>query len=153
MKTIYPPKYKWIVESEAIHKRWAYYIEEGPQPDKREKCHSIIMHNPAKLQLDIGFNSSAVVRDKETKELVMIVIRNFLGNSGLLSFLGGIIKDNIDHRKNMRVCIIFKPFVSYSPLLPACRSWQYCSSRDFSWSALQTFSQLGEEHYIETAFR
>jgi hypothetical protein len=40
LKTIYPPKFKWIVESKAIHDRWDYYIEEGPQPDKRETRHS-----------------------------------------------------------------------------------------------------------------
>ena len=80
------------------------------------------MPNPAKLQFDADLNTSVMVYDKATKKLVMVVLCNFTGNEDLLSYLGEVVKVNLEHRKNMRVCIMFNAFIHHihftTPSLP-----------------------------------
>ena len=120
--TPYPPKYNWIVESEAIANLWQYQIEKSPQPDKCHNCYPLFMPNPAKLQFDANLNTSVMVYDKVTKKLVMVVLHNFTGNDDLLSYLGEVVKTNLEHCKNMQVCIMFNAFIHHihftTPSLP-----------------------------------
>jgi hypothetical protein len=66
------------------------------------------MHDPDKLQFDADPNSSVLVYDEVTRELIMVILRNFTGHPGLLACLLQVIVANLEHRKNMRVCVIFQ---------------------------------------------
>jgi hypothetical protein len=82
------------------------------------------MLDPAELQYDVDSDTSVLIyerkydkkTDKKTEELVMVILRNFTDHPGLLSCLGEIVKENVEHRKHLRVCFFFNPisFLSYS---------------------------------------
>ena len=108
----YPPKHHWMVESSAIDNQWRYYIEHGKQPDKRHPRYPIFHVDPSKLQRDILATEDLLIFDKETGQLVMVVLRRFCQYTPLLTHLGDVIKRAVQSRRSMRVCFIADLFTS-----------------------------------------
>jgi hypothetical protein len=74
------------------------------------------MLDEKKLQYDVESDADVLIYDKETEELVMVILRGFTGHPELLSYLEQVVKANVEHRKHLRVCFIFNSisFLSYS---------------------------------------
>jgi hypothetical protein len=108
----YPPKYHWMVESKAIDDQWSYYMKHGKQPDKRLRRYPLFPVDLSKLQRDISPTDDLLIFDKKTKQLVMLVLRNFVGHTPLLTHMGDVIKRGIQYRKSMRVCFVTGLFTS-----------------------------------------
>jgi hypothetical protein len=101
----YPPKYHWMVESDAIADKWRYYIEEGKQPDERAPRYPLFHVDPLKLQKDVSSDESIIVFDKTTHKLEMLILRNFSNHPALLDHLGNVIRRAVEYRKSMRVSL------------------------------------------------
>lgn len=81
LKTPYPPKYHWIAEkSVAITDLWRHHIQNASQPDNYHRCYPLFVHNPTKLQFNNNLNTSGLVYDKATNELIMVILHNFTGH-------------------------------------------------------------------------
>ena len=65
------------------------------------------MLDPAELQLDANPSTNLTVYDKETNELVMVIIHNFTAHPPLLSYMEDITKENVEHCKSMQVHILY----------------------------------------------
>jgi hypothetical protein len=99
----YPPRRKWVYESETIYTKWRAYIEKGKLPDKREEVRGMCRVDPTQLQLDIGPRESAIVYDNSTHKLVALVIRNFTMEPKLLAHVEVVIKHNLQVRQDIHV--------------------------------------------------
>lgn len=106
LSTPYPIVQQWICETDSINSKWADYLQNDPkaQPDRRRPRLPIFHMNPAKLQLDIETDKNALVYDRNSGELIMLVIRNFCSEPNLLSHIDDVIKQAVDYRRSMRVC-------------------------------------------------
>jgi hypothetical protein len=107
LKTPYPEAKHWICESATIDNKWRDYLQNDPraQPDRRLPRRPIFCLDPAKLQLDIQADESELVYDTESGELVLLALRNFCGDDNLLSHIDDIVKQAVEYRRSIRVCL------------------------------------------------
>ena len=86
----------------------------------------------------------------------MVIIRNFTCHPGLLAYMKEVVKENLQHPKSMRVCIIFNPFtssyssLSHSPQLANTGKIVQVGISAGAHSKL--CDQLGEEHQFQVTF-
>jgi hypothetical protein len=116
----YPPKYQWMVETDAIASQWRSHIQEGKQPDKRAPRYPLFHVNPLMLQKDVSADESLLVYDQATNKLEMLILRNFTNHSGLLNHMGDVIKRAVEYRKSIRVSATPNPLEQPIDLFQAC---------------------------------
>jgi hypothetical protein len=105
LRAPYPPINHWMCESDAIYDKWSDYLKHDPraQPDKRRPRQPIFRCDPSRLSLDIETDQSTIVYDADSKELILLVLRNFSSDPDLLSHIEGVIKQAVEMRKSIRV--------------------------------------------------
>lgn len=106
----YPPAGYDICETGAIQNIWKQHHKETPYPDRRggrtwKEFHQL---DPTKLNYTVKKNESVIIRDSTSKEIVCVVIRDFCGKPKLLEWVNGVIMENSEGRKSVRVCAFLK---------------------------------------------
>jgi hypothetical protein len=114
--TPYPPVGHWICETDAIDAKWGKYLEEDPraQPDRRRPRLPLFHMDVNMLKCDIRPGETAIIKDKDTGELVMVIFCSFSNHPGLLAHVDDIIKCAVEYRKSMRVSGFYQSLISYN---------------------------------------
>lgn len=76
---------------------------EGKQADERKKRHPLHKIQPRMLQHTICSDSSTLIQDPNTGELVLMVLRGFCGDLGVLDWVDGVVREVIAQKRSVRV--------------------------------------------------
>ncbi|KAF5320514.1 hypothetical protein D9611_010727 [Ephemerocybe angulata] len=98
-----PPKGHWIAERPEQYTEWDRYFQNQKRPDKRRGRQPVHLVDFESLQLVIPVEVSCHIRDKETGELVFVIIRNFCKIPGMVQFGRKVVADAVATRKNIRM--------------------------------------------------
>ncbi|KAL0065369.1 hypothetical protein AAF712_007574 [Marasmius tenuissimus] len=97
----YPPKDVWMVESEAIRRRWEVHLQECIPADSRREEKPVMMVDMEKLSYDLGPEESAMFVN-EVGELQFLVLRDFCGVQDVREWCNIIIRQHVDVKRNAR---------------------------------------------------
>ena len=110
--TSYPPLDKDIYETDEIKAIWEEHRKNKKHPDPRGKFKGswpeMERLDESQLQLTIGPDESMIVKDIDTKQIVIIVLRNFMRDEEVLSWTNGVVDENVGIRRGIRVCALTK---------------------------------------------
>ena len=135
--TSYPPLDKDIYETDEIKAIWEEHCKNKKHPDPRGKFKGswpeMERLDESQLQLTIGLDESMIVKDIDTKQIVIIVLRNFMRDEEVLSWTNGVVDENIGIRRGIRVCTLTKIsylIINLAPIAGRSRctspNWIYC---------------------------
>ncbi|KAG9308013.1 hypothetical protein JVU11DRAFT_2183 [Chiua virens] len=99
----YPPKGFWWYESGRALQKWEMILTQGKQADKRKKRFPLLKIDSKQLQHTVPSGSSAIIRDAKTGELVLMVVRDFCQDLGVLNWADGVVREVIGHKRSVRL--------------------------------------------------
>ncbi len=108
LHTPYPPRGEWIVEHPDIMHLWKKYLTKRKLPDKRRSHSPLHMIDADHLFALIGPDEDAIVYDKDSGEIVLIVYRNICAVGELVEKADSVAIQALDVLKNCRVSTDFE---------------------------------------------
>ncbi|TFY63638.1 hypothetical protein EVJ58_g3143 [Rhodofomes roseus] len=103
LREAYPEYHQWIAETPEIEQQWGHRIRKGKKADKRHKRHPLVLEDPSRLRYVVKEDESVVFRDKETGDIIMMVIRDFCKDPRALKFVDCNAAESVDLRKSVRL--------------------------------------------------
>lgn len=103
----YPPRGEWVVEHPDIMHLWKKYLTKRKLPDKRGSHSPLRMIDLDHLFALIEPGEDAIVYDKDSGEIVLIVYRNICAVGELVEKADSVIIQALDVLKNCRVSADF----------------------------------------------
>lgn len=100
----YPPRGEWVVEHPNVMHLWKKYLSKRKLPDKRGSHAPLHTIDFDSLFALIGPNEDAIVYDKDTEEIILIVYRNICAVAELVDKADSVVIQAVDMLKNCRVC-------------------------------------------------
>ncbi len=99
----YPPINDYICESKAVYDKWYKHVATGHQADTRYRRNGIRMLERGKLHLVVKYDKDVIVRDRDTDDIICIVIRNFCPDPAPLAWLEDVISETAKRCRSIRV--------------------------------------------------
>jgi len=96
-----------MAESQETLDLWHDMITRKKRHDNRPRPRLLMDVVDRTQVLTVPANKSMIIRDRVTHEIVMVVIRNFVGDSTLVKYIDSIVQASVDFRKSIRVSVIF----------------------------------------------
>ncbi|KAJ2933961.1 hypothetical protein H1R20_g3129, partial [Candolleomyces eurysporus] len=98
----YPPRGHWVASTPGIYKTWHQYLANCKLPDKRMKRKPVHLLERDRLSYSIPAELSCLIYDKKTKELTMVIIREFCGVPAILRLAMEIVSRAAGVRRSVR---------------------------------------------------
>jgi hypothetical protein len=102
----YPLPLEWYAPSEGARTKWLGHFAKKPA-DIRKSRKGISVLDPTKFAHIVLPDEDAIFVDEATGQPVLIVIRDWVRDKGLLEFFSNVITSNADARRNVRVRTLF----------------------------------------------
>jgi hypothetical protein len=99
----YPPPNYWIYKTRTIGEQWEQHIKHEKQPDDRltrKPMHQLDMNM---FQHIVKADSDAIFIDKHTKQIVALVMRNFVNRQDILDWASEVIEEAVGMKKSARL--------------------------------------------------
>jgi hypothetical protein len=92
-----------MYKTPTIGEQWETRINFEKQPDERLPRKLMLLLDMAKFQHIVEAGSDAIFVDKHTKQIVALVMRNFVGREDILHWAGGVIEEAMALKKSVRL--------------------------------------------------
>ena len=96
----------WIADNATIYEQWIEHLQIYKLSDKRHSRYPTFLLDVNELQLDVGRNENVVICDRDTKDIVGVVIRNFGGDGDSVQWAMNILKRSMEMSKSVRVSLL-----------------------------------------------
>ncbi|TBU51964.1 hypothetical protein BD310DRAFT_833189 [Dichomitus squalens] len=98
----YPPLQHWVVESGEIAELWHAHCVDGKLHDKRGKHYPLFRVDETELVVARA-DQSVLFVDKDSRELVAFVIRNWCPEAGIVDSVNAVVHNAAAYKKNVRL--------------------------------------------------
>ncbi|KAA8895329.1 hypothetical protein FN846DRAFT_758948, partial [Sphaerosporella brunnea] len=104
-KTPFPPERQWLSESPEITQLWRKQFTKGKLHDKRKSRYPIVTARPndQDWRRVVKSDEDIIVRDAESNEIVLLVMRNFCGDPEVLEWADGVVQTAVATKKSVRL--------------------------------------------------
>ncbi|KAJ3507051.1 hypothetical protein NMY22_g17053 [Coprinellus aureogranulatus] len=99
----YPPRGHHIASTRRMARKWETKFSSGKQADRRLPRRPIHILQSDRLALSIPEDLSCRLYDRETRELVLVVIRRFCNHSALLTWVSRVVQSALKSRRSVRM--------------------------------------------------
>ncbi|KAA8892791.1 hypothetical protein FN846DRAFT_1009128 [Sphaerosporella brunnea] len=104
LKKRWPPKDVWLSEAPTTGLLWERHFQEAKLQDKRiERKDVLISSDGDSWQKTIKAGESVIIRDAQTGQIVLVVIRNFCNHQGVLDWAIKIVQAAVNIKKSVRL--------------------------------------------------
>jgi hypothetical protein len=101
----FPPSQNWISESAENAARWRAHLATVRRHDDRRARYPVMTIPPAdqRWKRVVRANEDIIVRDKDTGEIVLLVMRNFCGDKDVLEWANSLVEVGVSTKKSIRL--------------------------------------------------
>ncbi|KAH0826468.1 hypothetical protein J3R83DRAFT_5469 [Lanmaoa asiatica] len=99
----YPPGGAWWYETAGVREKWWSRLVLENQPDERLRRHNFCEVDKTQLQHTVSPDQNILIRDAQTQEVVLVVLRNFCNDLSVLEWANSKVAEIAGYKKSVRL--------------------------------------------------